>query len=168
MREPEPQVAVVSDVQQEYRVTCASFGEIGHHDHHWIKDRYSLAVRYADKKAKDVQGTQMAQVELPFLIQTRVVSPWEKAFVVVEVKDESQRIDLDGSVGVGIDAGGISVERVEGTETVAGDSGAVWEGSEPGVTGVQADGDGEVDEHRPRFGTIGERYTSAADDAPAG
>jgi hypothetical protein len=61
----------------ELRVVCKSFGKVpGHHEHKFVKDSMELVERYRKKLTGDVEGTRIADVELPYRIQARLVSKW--------------------------------------------------------------------------------------------
>ena len=76
-RKPEQHIPVTQDTEQEFMVTCASFGEMGHADHKWVKVRPSLVNRFRDKMTIDMSGKKAAAIELPYRTMTRNVSPWE-------------------------------------------------------------------------------------------
>ena len=70
----------------ETRIVCASFGDMGHHNHLWVKDE-GLALRYRDKLTKDIVNKAAAVLELPYKVETRQVSDWQTV-EVVEVVEE--------------------------------------------------------------------------------
>lgn len=69
----------LSDVQgfrEEHRIVCKSFGQPGHHEHAYQKDTEELAKRFAEKRTVELAGSKMAEFELPYRYQNRVVSDW--------------------------------------------------------------------------------------------
>ena len=69
-------LGITEDIVQEYRIVCASWGTPGHHEHQYVKGNYDLCVAYAAKLDKRTKGRER-DWEVPFTIQTRVVSEWE-------------------------------------------------------------------------------------------
>ncbi len=63
-------------IEQEFHIVCASWGQPGHHEHSYVKGSYDLCVKYAAKLTKRTKGKER-EWEIPFAIQTRVVSEWE-------------------------------------------------------------------------------------------
>lgn len=76
-RAVERPIDVQSEAVQEFRIVCGAAGEVGHHEHVWVKKKPSLIERFREKLTRDVTGRKQAPVELPYKTQTRMVSPWE-------------------------------------------------------------------------------------------
>jgi hypothetical protein len=67
---------IENEVKQVHRIVCASWGQPGHHEHSYVKGNYDLCVKYAAKLTQRTKGKEL-EWEVPFRIQTRVVSEWE-------------------------------------------------------------------------------------------
>ena len=70
---------IENEVVQEHRIVCGSHGQPGHHEHVYIKQGYDLCVKYAKKLDERTTSEKEREREIPFTIQTRVVSQWERA-----------------------------------------------------------------------------------------
>ena len=72
------EIEVANEPVQEFRIVCASWGTPGHHEHKYVKGNYDLCIKYSAKLDARTKGRER-EVEVPFSIQTRVVSEWEPA-----------------------------------------------------------------------------------------
>lgn len=66
----------MNETRTEYRVVCAGYNTPGHHEHLYVKGSLELCEKYAKQLDKRTKG-RAREFEIPFDVQTRVVSDWE-------------------------------------------------------------------------------------------